>query len=507
MTTHLLPQVQSMMAERKGDRVIAETLGITRHTARNLMREVELAAVRNGAAAAPEGFTGKDLRFHPYSEIFPLTEGDDFDGLVADIRDNGLIDDIWIFEGAILDGRNRYRACAAAGIDIPLDRFVHFKPEVHGDPLTFSIAKNLKRRHLNDDQRRMVAARLANMRPGRPAGAAETPAECGVKIEEAARLVNVDAAGTERARTVLARATPEVREAVDKGKLTVAAAAQASKLPEETQRKIADEAKAGRANVVRTVIKKETRDAREADLGRKQQALPDKKYGVILADPEWRFEPYSRDTGMDRAPDNHYDTSDTIDIIRRPVAAIAAKDAVLWLWATAPMLPQALAVMKAWGFEYKTHRIWRKTRSGDGRGSGYWFTGEHELVLVGTRGAIPAPATAVGPSVFDAPAGRHSAKPECIAEMIEQLYPNLPKIELNRRGAPRPGWDAWGNEAEPPHDPETGEIIEPDATTVRVASDGPAAAGQAPMPPQATLVDDDLDIPAFLKREKAEATP
>lgn len=448
MSVDLIPEVRRLMSEGKGDRVIGETLDITRHQARNLMRDVERMDLKQGTSAAPEGFTGKNLPFHPYSEIFPLTEGGDFDALVADIRDNGLIDDIWIFEGAILDGRNRYRACAAAGIDIPLDRFVHFKPEVHGDPLTFSIAKNLKRRHLNDDQRRMVAARLANMRPGRPSGPPETPAECGVKIEEAARMVNVDAAGTERARTVLARATPEVREAVDKGRLSVAAAAQASKLPEETQRKIADEASAGRANVVRTVIKKETRDAREVDLGRRQHALPEKKYGVILADPEWRFEPYSRDTGMDRSPDNHYDTSDTLDIIARPVVNIAAKDAVLWLWATAPMLPQALRVMAGWGFEYKTHLIWHKTRNGDGRGSGYWFTGEHELLLVGTRGSIPAPATAVGPSIIQLPwQGRHSAKPEEFAELIEALYPNLPKIELNRRGAPRPGWDAWGNEA------------------------------------------------------------
>ncbi len=445
---HHIPEVRRMMAEGHGDRKIGEGLGITRHQARNLMRDVERADLKQGASPVPEGFTGKGLQFHPYSEIFPLTEGGDFEALVADVRDNGMIDDIWIFEGSILDGRNRYRACAAAGIDIPVDRFVHFKPEVHGDPLTFSIAKNLKRRHLNDDQRRMVAARLANMRPGRPSGETETPAECGVKIEEAARLVNVDAAGTERARTVIARATPEVREAVDKGRLSVAAAAQASKLPEQTQRKIADEAAAGRANVVRTVIKKETRDAREVDLGRRQHALPEKKYGVILADPEWRLEPYSRETGMDRSPENHYDTSDTLDIIARPVANIAAKDAVLWLWATAPMLPQALRVMTGWGFEYKTHLIWHKTRNGEGRGSGYWFTGEHELLLVGTRGSIPAPATAVGPSIVQLPwQGRHSAKPEAFAEMIEALYPNLPKIELNRRGAPRHGWDAWGNEA------------------------------------------------------------
>jgi N6-adenosine-specific RNA methylase IME4 len=65
---------------------------------------------------------------------------------------------------------------------------------------------------------------------------------------------------------------------------------------------------------------------------------------------------------------------------------------------------------------------------------------------VGTRGEIPAPATAAGPSLVAAPVGRHSEKPECFAELIEQIYPTLPKIELNRRGPARPGWGAWGNE-------------------------------------------------------------
>lgn len=188
------------------------------------------------------------------------------------------------------------------------------------------------------------------------------------------------------------------------------------------------------------------RAKRERILGGLQLAMPSKRFGVILADPEWRFQPRSRKTGMSRAADNHYPTSETDAICARKVPA--ADDAVLWLWATSPMLPDALRVMAAWGFTYKSHLVWRKTRNGKGRGSGYWFTGEHELLLVGTRGRLPAPATALCGSVIDAPAGRHSAKPECFAELIERAFPTLPKIELNRRGPPRKGWSAWGNEAE-----------------------------------------------------------
>lgn len=194
--------------------------------------------------------------------------------------------------------------------------------------------------------------------------------------------------------------------------------------------------------------KKARRGQREAVLAEKIRALPDQKFGVILADPEWKFEPYSPETGMDRAADNHYPTSDLEVIKARPVQSIAADDCVLFLWATAPMMPQALEVMAAWGFAYKAQAVWVKQRAGDGRGTGYWFLGEHELLLVGTRGKIPAPAMGTQVrSVIEAPVGDHSEKPVVVHEIIEAYFPNLPKIELNRRGLPRPGWSAWGAEA------------------------------------------------------------
>lgn len=194
-----------------------------------------------------------------------------------------------------------------------------------------------------------------------------------------------------------------------------------------------------------TQEKKARREERERELAKKIMALPDRKYGVILADPEWRFEPYSRETGMDRAADNHYPTSPLDVIAARNVQSISAKDCVLFMWATAPMLPQALFAMHRWGFEYKSHAVWVK----DKIGTGYWFRNQHELLLVGTRGHPVAPALGTqAPSVLEAPRLAHSEKPEEVLEMIEDLYPNTPKIELNRRGPAREGWDAWGLEVE-----------------------------------------------------------
>jgi N6-adenosine-specific RNA methylase IME4 len=196
---------------------------------------------------------------------------------------------------------------------------------------------------------------------------------------------------------------------------------------------------------ISTAAKQARRSQRERELGTKQQQLPLKKYGLILADPEWRFEPWSCKTGMDRAADNHYPTSCTNIIAARDVSSIAAEDCVLFLWATVPMLLQALQVVSAWGFTYRSHLIWKKDRIA----TGYWFRNAHELLLVGTKGNIPAPAMGTQwASVIEAPVTQHSAKPERFLEMIEQYFPTLPKIELNRRGPPREGWHAWGNEAD-----------------------------------------------------------
>jgi N6-adenosine-specific RNA methylase IME4 len=218
-----------------------------------------------------------------------------------------------------------------------------------------------------------------------------------------------------------------------------------TKLPdEELQARIADgtiHADMQRRDIA-VVVKKARRAEREVELGAKQLALPQRRYGHIVADPEWRFESWSRETGMDRAADNHYPTSCTEVIASRNVESIAAEDCVLFLWATVPMLPHALVVMGAWGFDYCSHVAWGKNRAG----TGYWVRNKHELLLIGTRGKIPAPAPGdQWDSLIMSPRLKHSEKPLLFLELIERLYPNMPKIELNCRGVPRPGWDAWGN--------------------------------------------------------------
>jgi N6-adenosine-specific RNA methylase IME4 len=429
-----------------------------------------------------------DYEFHPLANLFPLIEGDDFAALVADIAAHGIHQPIDLYQGKILDGRNRYRAALAAEVEIGPQHIRHFRPELYGDPLAYVISQNLKRRHLNESQRAFVAAKLANLGEGRPEKTAPIGA---VSQADAADRLAVSRRSVQRAAEVQDHGVPELQRAVETGKLSVSQAAIACRLSQDRQEAIAREAEAGRLKVVRAEIKRDLRAERERELAEQVIALPTRRYGVIVADPEWRFEPWSRKSGLDRAADNHYPTSSTEVIAARDVPSIAAPDCVLLLWATVPMLPQALVVMGAWGFDYVSHVVWRKDRIG----TGYWFRNQHELVLVGTRGKPPAPAPGTNvPSIFDAPVTVHSAKPDYVLELIERWYPSLPKIELNRRGPARPGWDAWGNEAGGSAAPETGES--PATTLLRDGSEPDAGVSS----PRAAPVTDLPDIPNFLRR-------
>jgi N6-adenosine-specific RNA methylase IME4 len=162
-------------------------------------------------------------------------------------------------------------------------------------------------------------------------------------------------------------------------------------------------------------------------------------FQVLLADPPWR---YDFSTSDSREIENQYDTLEIEDICNLPVPAICEPDAVLFLWATSPKLPEALRVMLAWGFTYKTCMVWVK----DKIGMGYYARQRHELLLIGTIGKPPVPLPENRPdSVVEAARGKHSEKPARVYEIIEAMYPNGSRIELFARKA-RPDWSAWGDQ-------------------------------------------------------------
>jgi N6-adenosine-specific RNA methylase IME4 len=161
-------------------------------------------------------------------------------------------------------------------------------------------------------------------------------------------------------------------------------------------------------------------------------------FAVIYADPPWEYE----NTGFKESAASHYKTMATADIcdLREQVAAITTEATVLFLWATSPLLPEALAVMAAWGFEYKASVIWDK---GKAPSIGWFVKTQHEFLLIGARAETPHP-DAKPASVIRISPTRHSVKPAEIYDLIESMYDG-PYLELFERGQARPGWEAWGN--------------------------------------------------------------
>jgi len=189
--------------------------------------------------------------------------------------------------------------------------------------------------------------------------------------------------------------------------------------------------------------------------------LPESQFPVIYADPPWAYrkEPLN-DLGAARAVEKEYATMSPEEIAALPIAQLATPDAVLFMWATGPKLPQALSLMSAWSFEYRTIAfVWIKLTTKSNKpffGMGFYTRANAEIVLVGTRGKgrkrIDAAVPQVVLDVYDgpeeepiaAPVGAHSKKPDEVRQRIERLYEG-PRIELFARERIR-DWTVWGND-------------------------------------------------------------
>jgi N6-adenosine-specific RNA methylase IME4 len=384
----------------------------------------------------PSGDTANsELRFHPLAEIFPLIGGAEFDSLVADIKANGLREDIVLFDGMILDGRNRYRACLKAGVALaPIngDKWID-------DPAAYVVSMNVARRHLSESQRAMVASKLATLKQG-----GNQHSE-GLPIGRSSELLNVGERTVARAREVLNHGAPELVTAVERGDVSVSAAADVATLPAAEQTEIVARGEREillKAKEIRAKQAKQSYAARMerfAEISKANAALPEQRYPVVYADPPWKFEPFNEETGGERSVP--YPVMDLDELKAMPIPAM--DDCVLFMWSTSSHLGDAVDLVRGWGFTLKTTAVWVKPSIG----LGYLLRNRHELLLIATRGDIPAPLPEQRPdSVIEAPRGEHSAKPVAAYEMIERMYPDLPRIELFSR-SPREGWAAWGNQS------------------------------------------------------------
>jgi len=171
-----------------------------------------------------------------------------------------------------------------------------------------------------------------------------------------------------------------------------------------------------------------------------------KKFAICYADPPWRY----ANNGGQGVAENHYPTMSLAEICALPVADIVAKDSVLFLWATFPLLSEALRVITAWGFTYKTVAfVWLKQNKKSPSwfyGMGFWTRGNAEVCLLATRGRPQRQSRSVHQLIVS-PIEAHSKKPDAAREKIVALMGDLPRVELFARQQ-APGWDVWGNEVE-----------------------------------------------------------
>lgn len=374
------------------------------------------------------------VAIHPAAEHFPPMDETRFDELVASLRRDGQIDAIAVLDGKILDGRHRYRACLKIGME---PRFEQLTPDTN--PYDYVESKNIERRDLEAFQRETIRQLIrrdsaawerkqrervankarSNAAISQPRGNNGLYAGGGSRDPQPADNHAKQRHGDRHAES------PTARRA---GALIAAA-------PELAKRVAAGEVKGMQA----------LREVKRAGLSERIAALPTGTYRVIYADPPWKYG--DERAGLEKegtAAAAQYPTMPTADICALDIRSLAQPDAVLFLWATFPLLEDGIAVIKAWGFHYKTAIVWDKQRSNIGN----YHDARAELLMIATRGSCPIEIDTRPNQIQSIARGKHSAKPEEFRQLIDKLYPTGPRVELFRRGEAPPGWVVWGNESE-----------------------------------------------------------
>lgn len=381
------------------------------------------------------------MEFHPLSNLFPLMQGESFEALKRDISENGQREPIVMLDGHILDGRNRWRACEELSI---VPSWVKWKKGRHSDtPLAFVLSMNVDRRHMGTTPRAMCAARLvpvyqAQVKPGRPKKIPPNLGELpqGEATHRAAQRLNVSHGIVETAVVVLREGAPELIAACDADLIAVDDALGIVEESVEIQNKLLTDVLEGKAATLRRA-RRTLRDARLRENPPRDVSL-EGPFDLVLADPPWRYE--FQETHA-REIEVHYPTVELEEIAAHKPSV--TDNALLLLWATAPKLREALEIVEAWGFTYRSHAVWDKQKIG----TGYWFRGQHEILIVAIRGEFSPPSEfARHSSVFSEARREHSRKPDCVYEWIELAFPHAAKLEMYAR-QPREGWIGWGYEA------------------------------------------------------------
>lgn len=353
----------------------------------------------------------------------PPTDAATDKGLLASLKHHGQLAPILRRGGQIVDGRRRMAALNQLDIepwivDLATDADVGTRTDLLGRSF-FEL--NACRREMSLAVRAAIGDALATLRRGD-----NQHSGVGMGREEAAQAAGVSADTIDRFRKI--RACPDTHAKVMAGTLSLRQGVR-------TVEARAVAAKAKRASLSGASV--------ESDLD--QLATQLAAFNLLYADPPWDYNRGERPPTHVADPSRYYPTMRLDAIKALPIARIAAKDAVLWLWAPSSYLARALEVMTAWGFEYVTCAVWVKGHGSPTPGA---VRPVHETLLMGRRGrgliTEGAPMTSV--HVDHRRCYAHSQKPAHFAQELERLYPDAGKLELFSRQT-RPGWLVLGNQA------------------------------------------------------------
>lgn len=392
-----------------------------------------------------------DISAHEIADLFPSMSEEEYKSLKESISSEGLLEPVWLYDGKILDGRHRYRACQELGVQPDTRVFDGSESEA----LALALALNLDRRHMSTDQKAALAAEIEAYESEQIGGQGSRTdltsgnnSTSGRARKKAAEKVSTNPRYVSDAKKIRQDA-PDVFDRMKEGRYgSMADAKRVAELDTDTREQVNRSIDQGEEvdtkTVARKAKRKRSREQRTAKIKEQENETPgleelDRRFGVVLADPPWSYD-FSRSDS--RKVENQYPTLQSGEIGDFPVGEIVTNDSILFLWTTSPKLQEGMQVMRQWGFAYKTCLVWDKKTIG----MGYYARSRHELLLVGKRGEIPPPEPDSRPeSVIRAKRGPHSKKPDEVYAVIERMYPDLSKIELFARSK-RDGWTSWGNQ-------------------------------------------------------------
>jgi len=409
-----------------------------------------------------------NLQNHIAADVFPMMETELFRELKQDIQKHGQQVPILICDGLILDGRNRAKACLELGITPIVE-------EHNGDPWDIVWSCNAMRRDLVAEQRYLIwrfcheqkeefqsakrrIAENANLRRGAAIQGRErkengtlkanyvvqrnTAPECDA-IEQSVEMRNGEPV-TEQNVPSLDISPKEDHPAKKlKAKLskTNAGAVSRGDLLATVRPDLAERVRMG------TMKPAEAHRQMKNDLApKKTKLLPQDKYTVIYADPPWTYnnsKAVQGDDGSENASAKDYCHSMSLAALKAlDVPLLAAPNAVLFLWATCPLLVDALELCVAWGFTYKAQFVWDKVK----HNMGHYNSVRHEVLLICTKGSCTPENVKLFDSVQTIERTEYGTKPNEFRKIIETLYPSGKKIELFPQSDAPAGWSMWRNE-------------------------------------------------------------